>query len=146
MGKKRHRSFPGCINAFIIIQQELPLNGFAHIPWEDTPDFPKPHKERNSFRNCWWRVRGIFQGYVGEILDPLCLWILSKSARVFWSLLPIESDGGAQVPYVECDARNGTQIRPEFAPVVFFFLSSDFLEHPKMVVISRSGIFVEIHC
>ncbi len=30
---------------------------------------PNPHKERNSFRNCWCRVRGIFQGPVGEILD-----------------------------------------------------------------------------
>ena len=39
-------------------------------PWEDTPDFPfHTHKERNSFINCWWNVRGIFQGYVGEILE-----------------------------------------------------------------------------
>ena len=30
---------------------------------------PKPHKERNSFINCWWNIRGIFQGYVGGILN-----------------------------------------------------------------------------
>ena len=30
---------------------------------------PNPHKERNSFINCWWNFRGIFQGYVGEILE-----------------------------------------------------------------------------
>ncbi len=30
---------------------------------------PNPHKERNSFINCWWNFQGIFQGYVGEILD-----------------------------------------------------------------------------
>ena len=24
------------------------FNDFAHIPWENTPNFPKPHKERNS--------------------------------------------------------------------------------------------------
>ncbi len=45
------------------------LNDFAHIPWEGTPDFPKPTTKKFRNRNCWWRVRGIFQGYVGEILD-----------------------------------------------------------------------------
>ena len=30
---------------------------------------PKPHKERKSFINCWWNIRGIFQGYVGGILE-----------------------------------------------------------------------------
>ena len=29
------------------------LNDFAHIPSEDTPNFPKPHKERNSFIHSW---------------------------------------------------------------------------------------------
>ena len=43
-------------------------NDFAHIPWEDTPNFPKPPKRKNSFINCWWNIRGTFQGYVGEIL------------------------------------------------------------------------------
>ena len=32
---------------------------------------PNPHEERNSFINCWWNIRGIFQGYVGGILDIL---------------------------------------------------------------------------
>ena len=44
---------------------------FAHIPWEDTPDFPKPHKERNSEtetvgEGSFWYLPG---GPVGEILD-----------------------------------------------------------------------------
>ena len=37
--------------------------------WEDTPDFPNLQKETNFSRNCLWRVRGIFQGYVGEIFE-----------------------------------------------------------------------------
>ena len=45
------------------------FNDFAHIPWEDTQTSPNPHKGRNSFINCWWNVRNIFQGYVGEIID-----------------------------------------------------------------------------
>ena len=32
---------------------------------------PNPQKERDSFRICWWNVRGVFQGYVGEILEWL---------------------------------------------------------------------------
>ena len=35
---------------------------------------PNPHKERNSFINCWWNFRGIFQGYVGEILEYWVNW------------------------------------------------------------------------
>ena len=50
------------------------------IPWEDTPDFPKPPR-RNSFRNCCWRVRGIFQGYVGGILDSKISLSLSHAAK-----------------------------------------------------------------
>ena len=36
-----------------------------------SPDFPENPPKRKKFRNrkCWWRVRGIFQGYVGEILE-----------------------------------------------------------------------------
>ena len=45
------------------------VNDFAHIPWEDTPNFPKPPKRKNFFINLWWNIRGTFQGYVGEILD-----------------------------------------------------------------------------
>ena len=37
-------------------------NNLAHVPWKNAPDFRKTHKERNSFKNCWWRVQGIFQG------------------------------------------------------------------------------------
>ena len=34
------------------------------------PRLPQtPTKKKNPSENCWWRVRGIFQGYVGEILD-----------------------------------------------------------------------------
>ena len=48
------------------------INDFAHIPWEDTPDFPfHPHKERNSQTETvgegpFWYLPG---GPVGEILD-----------------------------------------------------------------------------
>ena len=44
------------------------LNDFAHIPGEDTPNFPKPPKRKNSFINSWWNIWGTFQGYVGEML------------------------------------------------------------------------------
>ena len=58
---------------------ESKLNDFAHIPWEDTPDPPKPWKERNSFRNCWWRIPGIFQGYVGKILEKWSrMWLIVR--------------------------------------------------------------------
>ena len=41
------------------------------------PKLPQnPHKGRNSFINCWWNVRSIFQGYVGEILDGRCIGCL----------------------------------------------------------------------
>ena len=46
------------------------------IPWEDTPNFPKPPKRKNSFINCWWNIRGTFQGYVGEILEIGYIWKL----------------------------------------------------------------------
>ncbi len=52
-------------------KQNALFNDFAHTGRWAPRLFPKPHKERNSFRNCWWRVRGIFQGYVGEILELL---------------------------------------------------------------------------
>ena len=46
-------------------------------PWEDgPPNFPfHPNKERKSFINCWWNIRGIFQGYVGGILET---WIYNS--------------------------------------------------------------------
>ena len=31
---------------------------------------PNLRLKKPSFRNCWWKVRGIFQGYVGEIFEP----------------------------------------------------------------------------
>ena len=48
---------------------------------------PNPHKKRNSFRNWWWRVRGIFEGYVGEILSHWfgyfpCFFIFDSSLFV----------------------------------------------------------------
>ena len=46
------------------------VNDFAHIPWEDTPNLPNPPpKKKYFFLNCWWNIRGTFQGYVGEILE-----------------------------------------------------------------------------
>ena len=52
------------------------FNDCAHIPWEDSTNFPKPPKRKNSFINLWWNIRGTFQGYVGEILES---WISMKS-------------------------------------------------------------------
>ena len=43
---------------------------------------PNPHKERNSFINCWWNVLGIFQGYVGEIFE--------KSIKTVWTRFEVE--------------------------------------------------------
>ena len=56
------------------------FNDFAHIPWEDTPNFPKPPKRKNSFINCWWNIRGTFQGYVGEILES---WISGRYTYIW---------------------------------------------------------------
>ena len=53
----------------VITPISMIFNDFAHIPWEDTPDFPNPPQGNKFLQNCWWRVQGIFQGYVGEILD-----------------------------------------------------------------------------
>ena len=49
-----------------------------------------PHKERNSCRNCWWRVRGIFQGYVGEILYPGITSFLTRNPMAFFGQIRIE--------------------------------------------------------
>ncbi len=49
-------------------------------PWEDgPPDFPKltPTKKFRN-RNCWWRVRGIFHVYVGEILGSRLFCMLQS--------------------------------------------------------------------
>lgn len=45
---------------------------FAHIPQEDTPDFPVKPPQTKKFPNrlSWWRVGGTFQGGpVGEIFE-----------------------------------------------------------------------------
>ena len=52
-------------------QQVDKFNDFAHIPWEGTPDFPK-QTQRKEIPKQKLLVKGrfgIFQGYVGEILD-----------------------------------------------------------------------------
>ena len=71
-----------CLPLYWLFNRDLCINDFAHIPWEDTPNFPKPPKRKNSFINCWWNIRGTFHGYVGEILDctgllySLCKWVV----------------------------------------------------------------------
>ena len=55
------------------IINKLNFHDFAHIPWIPQTS-PNTHKERNSFINGWWNVWGIFQGYVGEILEILFDW------------------------------------------------------------------------
>ena len=47
------------------------FNDFAHIPWEDTPNFPKHPKERKSFSFTEGVKRPTnvaSRGYVGGIL------------------------------------------------------------------------------
>ena len=54
-----------------------------------------PHKERNSFINCWWNIRGIFQGYVGGILESICLSFclaISLSLSIGLGFLPSHRD------------------------------------------------------
>ena len=45
------------------------INDFAHIPWEDTPNFPKPTQRKTFLHKLLIHVPGTFQGYVGEILE-----------------------------------------------------------------------------
>ena len=57
----------------------IPLVVFSMIlptyPGKIPQTSPNPNKERKSFINCWWNIRGIFQGYVGGILDvQVSLW------------------------------------------------------------------------
>ena len=43
-----------------------PLGKYPKLP------LSPPQRKEYSFINCWWNVRGIFQGYVGEILE---IWV-----------------------------------------------------------------------
>ena len=46
-----------------------------------------PQFERNWFINCWWRVCGIFQGYVGEILEKPTLYYGRQGLPdFFWNI------------------------------------------------------------
>ena len=75
-------------------KKNTPFNDFAHIPWENTPNFPKP-PQRKKFPNInwWWNFWDIFQGYVGEILEPwqspsLSIYALRTSFQKFLELTP----------------------------------------------------------
>ena len=48
---------------------------------------PDPHKERNSFINCWWNVWGILQWCVDEILE-----ISTLPIRCFCSFIRFVSE------------------------------------------------------
>ena len=66
---------------------------------------PNPQKERNPFTNCWWNVRGIFQGYVGEVLEPILypgtLYMRYFSGRKNWD------------PFLQSHKKNNYHILPE---------------------------------
>ena len=65
--KKRHVSHPGGD----IKRDWTHLGGairFCPHTLGRYPKLPKPPKDKNFFINCWWNIRGTFQGYVGEIL------------------------------------------------------------------------------
>ena len=49
------------------------INDFAHIPWEDTPDFPKPPQRKKFLQKLL--VKG--QGY----LPGVCGWDLRKKKQ-----------------------------------------------------------------
>ena len=53
-----------------------------NIPLEHTPGIPKPPNERNSFIKSLFRVWGMFQGYVGKVLDA---WGNDPIWRAFFS-------------------------------------------------------------
>ena len=45
------------------------FNDFAHIPWEDTPNFPKTPQRKEISSTAGETSGGIFRGYVGGILE-----------------------------------------------------------------------------
>ena len=60
-----------CSNEFIL-KRAATINDFAHIPYENTPNFPKPPQRK--------KFRGIFQGYVGEILENFtCVTLVAET-------------------------------------------------------------------
>ena len=69
VGVASHRSFVGGIVVVVLFgsSQQSIFYDFAHIPWEDTPNFPKPPQRKKFLHKL--NVQGIFQRYVGEILD-----------------------------------------------------------------------------
>ena len=57
---------------FVLVQKKgafKEVTDFAHRAPGKIPQ--TPHKETKSFRSCWWNVGGIFQGYMGEILETV---------------------------------------------------------------------------
>ena len=104
------------------------FNDFAHIPWEDTPNFPKPHKERNSFIHCWWNIRGIFQNYVGEISEFCSLgcfcWLGSYWSPTTRSIRFEISHSTVEIEDLNC---NAVRITRKLPPV--YFLCGTFCQY-----------------
>ncbi len=49
-----------------------------------------PQRKKFRNRNFWWRVRGIFQGYVGEILDTWFIYNrINVYINVYWYTLKL---------------------------------------------------------
>jgi len=53
-----------CSNEFIL-KRAATINDFAHIPWEDTPNFPKPPERKKSIHKLLVKRPGYLPGLCG---------------------------------------------------------------------------------
>ena len=54
------------------------INDFAHIPWEDTPSFPKPPQRKKFLHKLLVKHAGYLPGVCGWILDLMIRDVLSR--------------------------------------------------------------------
>ena len=67
------------------------FNEFAHMPWENTPDFPKP-PERNKFlQKPLVTGQGSLPGVCGwePKIHGICMYMYHSSIYLIWSLLSL---------------------------------------------------------
>ena len=57
-----------CLRGFLL-HPNSSFHEFAHIPWEDTPNFPKPPQTKKFLHKLLVKRLGYLPGYVGEILE-----------------------------------------------------------------------------
>ena len=80
------------INLATIDLPGFSVNDFAHIIWEDTPNFPKPSQKKeipSEIVGETW-TRGIFRGaHVGEIFDSEKCGDDGETLGISWCFQPI---------------------------------------------------------